>query len=272
MFEINFTCFNRYAFEQKYSRRDICVFSDLRMFAMFTFHFLFIKKRGDEKSCIKLLYSIYFQANINNTRLLKVPYSEVYIYSAVAVFVHHSFEEAEDAKENNRFNAIAINAFEIGNDSGSPFRCCYLYQNRTVASSESSSRHIYPAKAIRRGRQLICPLNQSPYDIRGVSVMFKNTVCSKENQFYTSIVIPTLPSKKNKSEKSIGVCLKVAYGDLDPGMLVEWLEALRLLGVDTIFAHFHKLSTSARKIFQVYVKTGFVETVEFELPLHGTFC
>lgn len=193
------------------------------------------------------------------------------MYTAVAIFSHQSFEDANDSKQKNSFNAVAISAFEIGAETSVTFKCCYMLKNGSITSTVSSARRYYPAKAIRRGILLICPLQQNPCAIHGVSVMFKNNQCPTQNYFYKEVSVPQKPLKSIATEKSIGVCVKVAYGDLDAKRLVEWFEATRLFGVDKVFANLYMLNNLAREVFQYYEEAGLAEVMEFDLPLKGMF-
>ncbi|KAK7473960.1 hypothetical protein BaRGS_00034789, partial [Batillaria attramentaria] len=74
----------------------------------------------------------------------------------------------------------------------------------------------------------------------------------------------TLP--KDGTNK-IGICAKMAYGDLDPELLVEWFEFAKLVGVDVVQVFYHIVSERAMDVFRYYENTGFVMLLPITLAV-----
>ncbi|KAK7482528.1 hypothetical protein BaRGS_00026239, partial [Batillaria attramentaria] len=74
----------------------------------------------------------------------------------------------------------------------------------------------------------------------------------------------TLP--KDGTNK-IGICAKMAYGDLDPELLVEWFEFAKLVGVDVVQVFYHIVSERAMDVFRYYENTGFVVLLPITLAV-----
>lgn len=200
---------------------------------------------------------------------IKIPENRVYIYSAVAVFIQHSYEAANASKTQKKFNAIAVSVFEYFREKSIPCWCCYMRRDGTIGSVVTTVKYSYHAVAIRKGSLFICPTGDGTPDITRISLTFENHPCPTEMTYYRNITTPKQFRRKNKTEKTIAVCAKLSYGSLDAGRLVEWLETLRLFGVDMILSHVYELNDAARKVFKHYEQLGLAETVEFDLPEKG---
>ena len=70
---------------------------------------------------------------------------------------------------------------------------------------------------------------------------------------------------------SFGSCVPLAYGDLDPIYLVEWVEMLNLMGVSKIVLHNDSMAARASNVARHYANLGLVEIVQVEtLYNHNT--
>lgn len=64
-----------------------------------------------------------------------------------------------------------------------------------------------------------------------------------------------------RMRNSVGICLKISYGDLDTEKILEWFEFVRLLGVTRVFSFVSSdMDASAKRVFDYYNSTGFLET------------
>ncbi|KAK2141449.1 hypothetical protein LSH36_1095g00027 [Paralvinella palmiformis] len=57
----------------------------------------------------------------------------------------------------------------------------------------------------------------------------------------------------------VGVCVSPLYGTLNPYRLIEWLEMLRLLGVDKIVMYNHSVDETTSQVLRNYGERGLVE-------------
>ncbi|KAL4240925.1 hypothetical protein ACF0H5_001708 [Mactra antiquata] len=69
-----------------------------------------------------------------------------------------------------------------------------------------------------------------------------------------------------ENSSRIGICAKLAFGNLDARRLVEWFEVQRLFGVDMIIAYRYNLNSQAGKVFNYYEKLGISKLYEFDIP------
>lgn len=169
----------------------------------------------------------------------------------------------------NKFNAIAVSVFEYYREKSIPCWCCYIRRDGTIGSVVTTVKFSYHAVAIRKGSLFICSTGVDTPDITGLSLTFENNPCPTDIAYYRNITTPKQFRRKSNREKTIAVCAKLSYGSLDAGRLIEWLETLRLFGVDTVLSHVYELNDVARKVFKYYEQLGFAETVEFDLPEKG---
>ena len=109
------------------------------------------------------------------------------------------------------------------------------------------------------------PNSQTSNLIVGVSL----TTERKCNINATAYVKPDFPIKST-SEFSMAICAKIAYGDLNTALTIEWMEYNKAIGVEKVLAYTYNLTQQALTVLWYYGKTGFLKLRKFDLPNQGT--
>ena len=94
------------------------------------------------------------------------------------------------------------------------------------------------------------------------------------SEIKTFIRIPVEIPPKPEVKKNLLVCLKslyiptndTEYQPLDPLHMVEWFELNKILGVDHVTAYIHSINTEQAKVFNIYVKQGFLDVLSSASP------
>ena len=84
----------------------------------------------------------------------------------------------------------------------------------------------------------------------------------------TAYVKPEFSKKFNK-EFSMAICAKIAYGDLNTPLTIEWMEYYKAMGVDHVLAYTYNLSQQAYSVLKYYENTRFLELRKFDFPNQG---
>ena len=74
-----------------------------------------------------------------------------------------------------------------------------------------------------------------------------------------SLLVEYPPQLGEVPFRDVGVCVSPLYGDLNAYRLIEWLEMLRLLGVDRVVVYNHSVGETAARILRKYRLERFVE-------------
>ena len=98
---------------------------------------------------------------------------------------------------------------------------------------------------------------------QNVSLVFSECDNSTTN---IAIHVP-FPNQKHE----LGICVVVAYGNLDPTALVEWIEFNRLLGVEEINVYDSHINAAARQVLEHYQEENLVRLHQSAPPLN-TWC
>ena len=109
------------------------------------------------------------------------------------------------------------------------------------------------------------PNSKTSNFIVGVSL----TTERKCNINATAYVKPDFPMKST-SKFSMAICAKIAYGDLNKALTIEWMEYNKAMGVEKVLAYTYNLTQRALTVLWFYEKTGFLELRKFDLPNQGT--
>ena len=84
----------------------------------------------------------------------------------------------------------------------------------------------------------------------------------------TAYVKPDFPM--STSQLSLAICSKIAYGDLNKALTIEWMEYNKAMGLEKVLVYTYKLTQQALTVLWYYGKTGFLELRKFDLPNQGT--
>ena len=89
-------------------------------------------------------------------------------------------------------------------------------------------------------------------------VTFAESSCDQRHQYVMEVEHPQrLPG-------SLGVCLKISYGNISARKAVEWFEYQKLMNVTSVFTYHHNLDPYVMDIFKHYSDTGLLTA----LPIH----
>ena len=99
----------------------------------------------------------------------------------------------------------------------------------------------------------------------GLAVTLRNIRrCSKSHVEY---VPPHFPAKE---PGQIVIGSKLAYGNIDAEQIIEWVEAMRYIGVDKIVTYYlRSLNTDALNVLCHYASEGFVDLSSHEPANEG---
>ena len=123
------------------------------------------------------------------------------------------------------------------------------------------------SEMFNRTAQIEClnPNSQTSNFIVGVSL----TTAKECSLNATAFVKPDFPMKST-SHFSLAICAKIAYGDLNKALTIEWMEYNKAMAVEKVLAYTYNLTQQALTVLWYYEKTGFLELRKFDLPNQGT--
>ncbi|CAL1532593.1 unnamed protein product [Lymnaea stagnalis] len=182
---------------------------------------------------------------------------DVQVHIPTAVFYN-------DFPEKSAFN-ILLNGWARHNDSMA-FKCCFLHSFQNTSTKQNIVFTEAPAKVYNVYKQWIvdmqnaefsCSVPANQLKASGVSkfsyVTFVKSSCRDASNDIMRIEFPKAVAK------SVGVCLKVTYGTLNPEKMVEWFEFTKLMGVTKVFTYYFDVDPPAMKVLEYYNSTGFLD-------------
>ena len=147
------------------------------------------------------------------------------------------------------------------------FICCIKYIDLSYYTSQPVT-----AFNIRHPRESLSAVHFTCRNPRpgvvpsGVALALNNPACSDEHVTYR---IPETP--KREPGVKLAICTKLAYGNRNAEMLIEFMELYKYLGVDKFVTYFLKdLNKDARKVLEYYASTGILDLYYFEPAEEGT--
>ena len=182
---------------------------------------------------------------------------------------------AENSSERRSWDIFNIyGSLDSNAVAESELQCCLKY----TASSQS---FFLPAKfkyqrikdhlrinATMLSFFFVCP-NKKIFDRKiptGVAVTRANTSCDESHVTY---VPPHFPLKESKS--MVAICTKAAYADINPELIIEWMEAYKYLGVNKVITYYlETINSEALKVLEYYKATGILELIFYEPANEGT--
>ncbi|KAL4228494.1 hypothetical protein ACF0H5_011542 [Mactra antiquata] len=198
---------------------------------------------------------------------LKLLHGEAYLYSGI--FISHHLNKQDQ-------NEIVVNGWERKTFEDKSTVCCILLKNeKTILRVTHIKKLHWFLQSKLHATQFRCPTKADYSNILGVTIAYTNT-CTKNSSQYITLTLVGDAKEKHVGASSgneihynssrIGICAKLAYGNLDARRLVEWFEVHRLFGVDMIVAYSYNLNSKARKVFSYYEKLGISKLYEFDIP------
>ncbi|KAL3841809.1 hypothetical protein ACJMK2_019910 [Sinanodonta woodiana] len=190
----------------------------------------------------------------------RVMHADIFIYSVIGL--NNSEIKNESTAPWSNFGLIAWKHSQVPDTNMS---CCFLYDNGIVLNSKLRKSSTY-IKAKIQSFRFECVNPNQLLKPKGVTLIVKNYPCTSDISTYVAPVFPYRPPGNN----TIALCAKVAFGNLNAALTVEWLEYNKNMGVDKIAVFVSNLSSTTSGIFQHYQKLGFLEVHPFDLPMLGT--
>ena len=163
---------------------------------------------------------------------------------------------------------VSINTMYYNKSKPNIF-CCIEYkpkQKTFIIRKAARNIWVHPVNVTQRTYFLDCPnVRHLKKDIaRRVGITVSNSTC-KENISLTSIF---LPYKEQGVKIAIGT--QVAFGNIDPELIIEWLEAHLYLGVDKVISYYYRtLNSKALSVLRYYHNLGVLDLYRFDPPVEG---
>ena len=109
--------------------------------------------------------------------------------------------------------------------------------------------------------QIHCPIRGNVRDVVGVSLQYRRSSCPSQRELYVKPVQSMKPP-----EGSLALCGKIFYGNIDPKLVIDWVEYYRELKVDKIIIYKYNLTKKAEAVIDYYASTGYIQTGRFDFP------
>lgn len=145
------------------------------------------------------------------------------------------------------------------------FKCCLLRSlpsgaiiDDTFTEVKSYIYHIYDQWIVdMQNTEFSCSISKK--QIAGIEdAKFSYVAFAKES----CLNVPSLAMKiiyPQPSLNSVGICLKITYGTLNPENMIEWFEYTRLMGVTKVFTYYFEVDVPTMNVLQYYQSIGFLE-------------
>ena len=93
-------------------------------------------------------------------------------------------------------------------------------------------------------------------------VSLSTTLCGNSN-----ILVPVYVPVRTNFQHEFGICVAIAFGEVDFAIISEWIELHRLFGVTEFNIYNASMSASMNKLFNVYEKTGILRVHQMPPPV-----
>ena len=96
--------------------------------------------------------------------------------------------------------------------------------------------------------------------------LLSNGKCTEDHVTYVQPYFPV------KEPEKIVIGSKLAYGNISAELIIEWIEAMKYIGVDKIVTYFlRSLNTDALNVLCHYAREGVVELYFYEPANEGNY-
>ncbi|XP_045201907.2 uncharacterized protein LOC123555315 [Mercenaria mercenaria] len=147
--------------------------------------------------------------------------------------------------------------------------CCFYHADNRISSVKADIRktHFERSRARFDALQCVCPVYSATVPVIKVSLKEGRSTCTKNVTQY--VQVETIPKRKIDG---VALCVKVLYAKLKASFMIEWFEAMRLLGVEKVFGYINKdLNNDAKNVVKYYEEMGLAKAVSFEIPENDTY-
>ncbi|CAG5126322.1 unnamed protein product, partial [Candidula unifasciata] len=128
---------------------------------------------------------------------------------------------------------------------------------------KSEVYHIFTEWVVdRQSAEFVCSVSSIQIHAIG-HARFSYVTFAKDSCLNASkVVMPILHHQQVLS--SVGVCLKITYGDLEPKKMIEWFEYTRHMGTTKVFTYYAEVTPQVYKVLQYYQSIGFLEMLPIQ--------
>ncbi|KAK3588359.1 hypothetical protein CHS0354_005624 [Potamilus streckersoni] len=182
----------------------------------------------------------------------QVEHTKLFIYAAIARNISTPWDE------------FGVTAWIHSGVNPKNASCCFLYSDGVLRTKNAWRYSVFMKPEIYVIRfQCANPiLGSKPI---GMTLAVSSFACSSNITTYIKPLYPLRPH----GNVTIAICTKQAYGNLNPSLVVEWLEYNRNMGVDKVitFVDASNLIQNTSEILRYYEKMGFVDIIPYDLPM-----
>ena len=186
-------------------------------------------------------------------------YKGVFLFSAIGIL----------SPVNNTLEGVALNLWEEQVYRDRNLFCCYLSQGGRIHKTPVARKSMFLNHSLT-AVQVFCEdeeiaqlkINTRPV---GVTLTYDIDICPMDISNYATVQY----TRRCLLEVCIAICAKIAYGYVNPEMIVEWMEYHRHMGVNHVVVFTFNLTTDALTVLQFYEEQGFVEVLPFDFPAKG---
>ncbi|KAL3870353.1 hypothetical protein ACJMK2_038423 [Sinanodonta woodiana] len=193
-------------------------------------------------------------ANFKTSIYTQVEHTKLFIYAAIARNMSTPWDE------------FGVTAW-IHSGVEPNVSCCFLHSDGVVRTMNvwKYSTFMKPEIYVIRF-QCANPIPGSKPI--GMTLAVSGLECSPKMTTYVKPLYPLRPH----GNVTIALCTKQAYGNLNPSLVVEWLEYNINMGVDKVitFVDASNLIQNTSQILRYYEKRGFVDIIPYDIPMRDT--
>ncbi|KAK3588279.1 hypothetical protein CHS0354_030889 [Potamilus streckersoni] len=185
----------------------------------------------------------------------QVEHLKLFVYAAIARNISTAWDE------------FGVTAWIHSGVNPKNASCCFLYSDGALRTTNAWRYSVFMKPEIYVIRfQCANPIPGSKPI--GMTLAVSGFACSSNITTYVKPLYPLRPH----GNVTIALCTKQAYGNLNPSLVVEWLEYNRNMGVDKVitFVDASNLIENTSEILRYYQKMGFVDIIPYDLPMRGT--
>ncbi|KAL3841813.1 hypothetical protein ACJMK2_019914 [Sinanodonta woodiana] len=268
--------------------RVFYILSALSLASVIYYFFIFTVERHQFRQAANATENAYFCRNVTESSSSSQSYMAVNLTELIENFM--KFKSGKDIYTRVMhadifiYSAIGLNNTDTNNQSTIPWTnfglaawkhlkvpetnlsCCFLYQNGIILNFKLRQISTF-FKSYVQSFRFECTNPNPMSKPRGVTLIVTEHTCSTDISTYVAPVFPY----RQPGNNTLALCAKVAFGNLNAALTVEWLEYNKNMGVDKIAVFVSNLSSTTSGILEHYQKSGFLEIHPFDLPMLGTF-
>ena len=162
---------------------------------------------------------------------------------------------------------VAVNMWETAEFSDRPMSCCYLYNDGKISRGLVIRKSLFLNNSLT-AVQVLCKTKKGNDRHIGVTLVYGNDFCVSDVNSYVKIKAP----KPCLLTFCFAICAKIAYGYVNPELIVEWMEYNTYMGVSYVVVFTYNLTSDAMEVLKFYEKQGLVEVLQFDYPAKSKSC